>query len=402
MNKNNNKNILIIVNGGIAAYKSLELIRSLKKKYNIECILTKNVSKFIKPITFSSLIGKSVHNDLFLMEENNKMSHIHLAQNNDLTIVIPATANFIGKMANGIADDLATTTILATQSKIFVAPAMNTGMWENKAVIENTNILKKRGITILSPEKGELACGQVGQGKLMNVTQIFNSIENFFKKTNLLQGLNAVVTSGPSVEKIDPVRFLSNFSSGTQGYEIAKALSEAGAKTTLISGPTKLRKPDNVILKNVLTGEEFLQSSLKTLPADIFVSVAAISDWRLKNFSDNKIKKSKKKLNLNFEENLDTLQIISSCNQRPRLVIGFSAETENLIENSKKKLLKKKCDWMVANDVSNGKVFNSNRNKVFILKKKQVVELPKTTKKNIAERLVREIYKDFKKSKIIL
>ena len=402
MNKNNNKNILIIVNGGIAAYKSLELIRSLKKKYNIECILTKNVSKFIKPITFSSLIGKSVHNDLFLMEENNKMSHIHLAQNNDLTIVIPATANFIGKMANGIADDLATTTILATQSKIFVAPAMNTGMWENKAVIENTNILKKRGITILSPEKGELACGQVGQGKLMNVTQIFNSIENFFKKTNLLQGLNAVVTSGPSVEKIDPVRFLSNFSSGTQGYEIAKALSEAGAKTTLISGPTKLRKPDNVILKNVLTGEEFLQSSLKTLPADIFVSVAAISDWRLKNFSDNKIKKSKKKLNLNFEENPDTLQIISSCNQRPRLVIGFSAETENLIENSKKKLLKKKCDWMVANDVSNGKVFNSNRNKVFILKKKQVVELPKTTKKNIAERLVREIYKDFKKSKIIL
>ena len=402
MKKNKNKKILIIVNGGIAAYKSLELIRNLKKKYNIECILTKNVSKFIKPITFSSLIGKSVHNDLFLMEENNKMSHIHLAQNNDLTIVIPATANFIGKMANGIADDLATTTILATKSKIFVAPAMNTGMWENKAVIENTNILKKRGITILSPEKGELACGQVGQGKLMNVTKIFNSIENFFKKTNLLQGLNAVVTSGPSVERIDPVRFLSNFSSGTQGYEIAKALSEAGAKTTLISGPTKLRKPDNVILKNVLTGEEFLQSSLKTLPADIFVSVAAISDWRLKNFSVNKIKKSKKKLNLNFEENPDTLQIISSCNQRPRLVIGFSAETKNLIENSKKKLLKKKCDWMVANDVSDGKVFNSNRNKVFILKKRQVVELPKTTKKNIAERLVREIYKDFKKSKIIL
>lgn len=402
MNKNKNRNILIIVNGGIAAYKSLELIRSLKKKYNIECILTKNVSKFIKPITFSSLIGKSVYNDLFLMEENNKMSHIHLAQNNDLTIVIPATANFIGKMANGIADDLATTTILATKSKIFVAPAMNTGMWENKAVIENTNILKKRGITILSPEKGELACGQVGQGKLMNVTQIFNSIENFFKKTNLLNGLNAVVTSGPSVERIDPVRFLSNFSSGTQGYEIAKALSEAGANTTLISGPTKLRKPDNVLLKNVLTGEEFLQSSLKTLPADIFISVAAISDWKLKNFSVNKIKKSNKKLNLNFEANPDTLQIISSCNQRPRLVIGFSAETENLIENSKKKLLKKKCDWMVANDVSNGKVFNNNRNKVFILKKKQVVELPKTTKKNIAERLVREIYKDFKKSKIIL
>lgn len=391
------KKILFIINGGIASYKSLELIRTLiKKGFEIECILTKNVSKFIKPITFSSLIGKKVHHDLFLLEENSKMSHIELAQNNELIIVIPATANFLGKMANGIADDLASTTIMATKSKVIVAPAMNTGMWENKAVIDNVNKLSKRGITVLSPEVGKLACGQFGSGKLVKLELIESYIEEFFKDKSILKGLNAVVTSGPSIEKIDPVRFLSNFSSGLQGYEIAKALSNAGAKTTLISGPTKLEKPSNVTFKSVKSGEEFLDTSLNSLPTDIFVSVAAISDWKIKNYNLNKLKKTTKQPKLIFEKNVDTLQTISCSNQRPKLVIGFSADTQNLINNAKKKLKKKKCDWIVANDVSNEKGFNRNNNKVFILKKENIIEWPLLTKKNIAKKLVKEIHEHLK------
>ena len=368
---NRKKKIVLIINGGIASYKSLDLMRLLmKNNFEIECILTKSVSKFINPITFSALLNKPVHSELFSLEENSKMSHINLIQKIDLVIVIPATANFIGKMANGIADDLASTTILANRSPVFLAPAMNTGMWENAAVKHNIKKLSKRGVRILNPNFGKLACGQLGSGKLIEIESIFNSVKSFFKENinDWLKGKKAIVTSGPSIEKIDPVRYMSNFSSGVQGYEIAKALSEAGAETTLISGPTTIPKPSGIVVKNVFTADDFLKTSIESLPADIFVSVAAIADWKVKNYSSEKLKKKKIKPEISFTENPDILKTISSIHKRPSLVIGFAAETENLVHNAKKKLKNKKCDWIIANDISDGKVFNKEENKV--IKKK--------------------------------
>ena len=399
---NSKKKNVLIINGGIASYKSLDLMRLLmKNNFEIECILTKSVSKFINPITFSALLNKPVHSELFSLEENSKMSHINLIQKIDLVIVIPATANFIGKMANGIADDLASTTILANRSPVFLAPAMNTGMWENAAVKYNIKKLSKRGVRILNPNFGKLACGQLGSGKLIEIESIFNSVKSFFKENinDWLKGKKAIVTSGPSIEKIDPVRYMSNFSSGVQGYEIAKALSEAGAETTLISGPTKIPKPSGIVVKNVFTADDFLKTSIESLPADIFVSVAAIADWKVKNYSSEKLKKKKIKPEISFTENPDILKTISTIHKRPSLVIGFAAETENLVHNAKKKLKKKKCDWIIANDISDGKVFNKEENKVLLLKKKKTIKWPKLKKKNVAKKLVDEISIYFKEKR---
>ena len=397
----NEKKVLLIVTGGIASYKSLELIRSLKKsklKLSLECVLTKSVKNFINPLSFSSLLGKKVHQDLFSLGENSKMSHIKLAQEPDLIIIAPITANFIGKISNGMADDLASNIILATEKPVFIAPAMNTGMWKNVAVKNNLKKLKTRGFKVLEPGSGELACGQLGKGKMIPPEKICTQIIKFFKKELILNGKKAIVTSGPSIEKIDPVRFISNFSSGLQGYEIANALSIYGADTTLITGPTNLEIPKGIKVKKVTSAKDFLKNSIESLPADIFISVAAISDWSVENFKNKKIKKTNNPSpELKLVQNKDVLKEVCLSHKRPQLVIGFAAETENLIPNAKKKLKEKKCDWILANLVSDKVGFNSKLNKVSLLSSNQTIKWPTSEKKVIAEKLVLHIGKYFDK-----
>ncbi|MAI83911.1 MAG: bifunctional phosphopantothenoylcysteine decarboxylase/phosphopantothenate--cysteine ligase CoaBC [Rickettsiales bacterium] len=391
------KNILLIITGGIASYKSLDLIRLfIKNNYNLECVVTKNTFKFVSEISFNSLLGKKIHKELFLLNAKNKMSHIDLSKSKDIVLVVPATANFIGKMANGIADDLASNLILSSKSPVFVAPAMNTNMWKNKAVSDNIKILKKRGIKILSPNYGKLACGDFGQGKLMEVNEIFENINNYFYLSETaLKGKKAIVTSGPSVENIDPTRFLSNFSTGIQGYEIAKALSKAGVQTKLISGPTNISIPEGVDFVRVKTGNEFYKEVSKNLPSDIFISAAAISDWKVEKISSKKIKK-KSELNLDLRENIDVLKTISNSRKKPKLVVGFAAETNNLLKNTLNKRANKKCDWMLGNLVSEKKGFGDSKNKIILIKNGKVIKWPTLSKSNIAKRLVKEISIFFK------
>ena len=396
------KRILVIVTGGIAVYKTLDLIRLLlKHQFSLDCILTESVKNFVSLMTFESLLGKKVFSNLFTLENSEKINHIQLSQKSDLVIVCPATANFISKMASGIADDLASTVLLATKSKVFVAPAMNTNMLTNIAVKDNLKILKKRGVEILTTSFGKLACGAVGKGKLLEVDKIFEHVKNHFLSSNLLEGKNIVVTSGPSVESLDPVRYISNFSSGKQGYEIAEAISNAGARTTLITGPTNIDPPSNVKVIKVKTGEDFLNFSLKNLPADVFISVAAISDWKILKYSNEKIKK-KKDITIKLVRNVDVLKTISFSDLRPKLLIGFSAESQNLKKNSLKKIKEKNCDWILANSVSEQRVFNSDSNKVLFIDNNKVSEWPRLKKSEIAKRLVRKISEFFKIERIKL
>lgn len=393
------KKILLIVTGGIASYKGLELMRNLvNDNYDIECILTKNVEKFVTKLSFDSLLGKECFSSLFSISENNEMNHIKLANSSDLILIVPATANFIGKIANGIADDLASTVVLATNNPIIIAPGMNVGMWENQALKHNIKVLIKRGMVVMEPDTGKLACGQIGKGKLVEIEKISRLVKDFFNKNSSLNNKKAVVTTGPSIEMIDPVRFLSNFSSGLQGNEVARALSESGAKTTLISGPTDLEPPPGVQVTHVKTGKDFLDASISNLPTDIFISVAAISDWRITKIRKNKIKTFTDNFKkISFERNFDVLKEVSSSNLRPELVIGFAAETENLIENSKEKLKKKRCDWIFGNLVSDKVGFNNPKNKVLFVRKNKTIQWPKLEKRDIAKKIVSEISKHFAK-----
>ena len=385
--------ILLVVTGGVASYKALELLRLLvNDNFDVECILTKNTQEFITTLMFESLLGKKVYSDLFSLNEASEMSHIQLANNSDLILVVPATANFIGKVSNGLSDDLASTVLMASKTTTYFAPGMNVNMWENQVLKENLRKLKNLGYHIINPLHGKLACGQIGVGKLVEVTEIQKLVKDFFNKKKLLQGKKAVVTSGPSIEKIDPIRFISNYSSGLQGYKIAEELSRHGADTTLISGPTNIEKPRNMKIKNVKTGKDFLASSIEELPTDIFISVAAISDWEVKTFSNQKIKKTQNdEKKIVFKKNTDVLHEISTNNKRPKLVIGFSAETENLISNTTKKLKEKRCDWILGNLVSDQLGFNSTSNKVCFVKDSEVKHWPFMKKEQIAERIVKEI-----------
>ena len=288
-----NKKILLIVTGGIASYKALDLIRRLQEKdVEIDCILTESAKKFINLITFESLLGKKVHSNLFTLSQEKEMNHIHLATNFDAIIVIPCTANFLAKMANGIADDLSSNVLLASNKIKIVAPAMNSNMWNNNAVKENLRSLNKMNIQILSPKKGRLACGTVGGGKLMDVDDIVDKVNNIFSPKEL-DGIKIIVTAGPSIEKIDPVRYISNFSSGIQGYEVAKSLQYSGANVVLISGKTNIDKPKNIKVVDVINAQDFYSKSLSNFPCDVFISTAAISDWKIKKEYSNKIKKKK-------------------------------------------------------------------------------------------------------------
>tara|TARA_Y100000022_G_scaffold199107_1_gene210851 strand:- start:695 stop:1897 length:1203 start_codon:yes stop_codon:yes gene_type:complete len=400
MNFLKDKKILLIVTGGIACYKALDLIRRLQDKGgHVECILTSNAQEFVKVITFESLLAKKVKSNLFTLDQEKNMSHIKLANDAEIILVAPCTANFISKISNGVADDLATNVMLASNKPKLVAPAMNTNMWKNKAVQNNIKILEKIGITVLSPQSGKLACRTEGKGKLMDVDLIVDNL-NFFFSEKKLHGINAIVTAGPSIERIDPIRFIGNFSSGLQGYEIAETLSFFGAKTVLISGPTKISPPSNVELISVESGDDFLKKSIEKLPVDIYISVAAISDWKAKNISKNKLKKKTTFTTFNLEQSKDVLRSISTHKKRPKLVIGFSAETENLLKNSKKKFQIKQCDWMIANKITKKYGFESNKNKVIFIEKNNVEEWKVMTKKLVARKLVKKIVSFFKNYKL--
>ena len=396
-----NKKILLIVSGGIASYKSLDLIRRLQeKKVKIDCILTESAKKFINPITFESLLGKKVYSNLFSLSQEKEMSHIKLATNSDAILVTPCTANFIAKMANGIADDLSLNVLLASNKIKIIAPAMNTNMFNNEAVKSNLKSLRKMNVKILSPKIGKLACGTVGAGKLMEIEEIIEKINNIFSPQEL-SGLKAVVTAGPSIEMIDPVRFLSNSSSGIQGYEIAKSLHNHGAKVTLVTGKTNLEEPKDLDVIQVKNAEEFYKVCISKLPYDIFVSTAAISDWKVKKQFSNKIKKNNNEINLVLKENIDVLKKISKNKKRPRLVIGFSAETTNIINFSKNKLFNKGCDWIIANNVKTQLVFGSNYNQVSFITNESIENWRKMKKSEVAKKITKKIVNFFKKNKLI-
>ena len=393
-----NKKILLIITGGIACYKSLDVIRRLQDKgADINCILTDSAKEFVNTITFESLLGKKIFSNLFTLSQEKEMNHIKLANEMDVIFVVPCTANFIAKMANGIADDLATNILIASKTVKIIAPAMNSNMWTNKAVKINLSKLKKMNVKIFSPNKGRLACGSKGAGKLMEIPEIIENLNDIFHPKELSK-LKVLVTAGASVEKIDPVRFISNYSSGIQGYEVAKALSLFGASTTLVSGHNCLEKPRNIKVIEASSALDFYQKIIKEMPFDIFISAAAISDWKIKQFSSEKIKKNQSDtLNITLYKNLDILKNISNHKFRPKLIIGFSAETSNLMKNSIQKFKSKNCDWMIANNVANGEVFGSSYNKVSLITNSTVEHWPKLKKSEIARKITKKIVNYFKK-----
>ena len=394
MNNLNNKKILLIICGGIAAYKSLEIIRLLKKSgVTIKTILTKSGAEFVTPLSITSLSQSKVYQDLFNLENETEMDHIRLSRWADLLLVAPATANTISKLANGNSDDLASTVALASNKKIFIAPAMNVRMWDHKSTTQNIAKLKNYNYTLIGPEIGDMACGEYGEGKMSEPKEIVSKLDNYFKNLKINNKLKAIVTAGPTNEYIDPVRFITNKSSGKQGYEIAKSLSKKGFDTTLISGPTNLKINEHIKLIKVETAEEMFQATLESLPADVAIFAAAVSDYKIIEKFKTKIKKQDK-INLELEKNVDILNYVSNHNSlRPRLVVGFAAETNNLKIYANKKLNEKNCDWIIANDVSNKKIgFDSEFNEVSIFYKNNNYEkLAYKPKSEISDEVVEKI-----------
>ena len=363
-----NKKILFIICGGISAYKSLETIRLFKKKgAQIKTILTKSAKEFVTPLSIASLSQGKVYEDLFNVENETEMDHIALSRWADVIIVAPVTANTITKLSQGSSEDLASTVILASNKQIFLAPAMNVRMWEHNSTKDNLKTLKKFGYRIIGPVVGDMACGEYGEGKMSSPLDIFDTIYNFLSKHEKNKKVKALVTAGPTNEYIDPVRFITNKSSGKQGYEIAKSLSKRGFDTTLISGPTNLEIDDNINLIKVETAEEMFKATQKNLPSDIAIFSAAVSDFKVTEKKKDKIKKQEN-ITINLEKNIDILAYVSNHNSmRPKLVIGFAAETTDLEKNAISKLTSKNCDWIIANDISKrNSGFDSDYNEVTI------------------------------------
>ena len=388
------KKILLIICGGIAAYKSLEVIRLLKKNgSSVKTILTNNAKNFITPLSVASLSQEKVYTDLFNSDNESEMDHISLSRWADLILIAPATANTISKISFGLSDDLASTVVFASNKKIFIAPAMNVRMWEHQSNKNNLKKLNDFGYEIIGPEIGEMACGEYGMGKMSEPEKIINYINSYFKKIKNNNKFKALVTAGPTHEYIDPVRFISNKSSGKQGYEIAKSLSENGFNTTLISGPVNLNSIKDVNLIKVRTADEMLEATLNNLPTDVAIFSAAVADFKLKNKEKEKIKKDTIS-KLSLEKNTDILRHISNHNSlRPKLVVGFAAETNSLKNNALKKLSEKNCDWIIANDISKKDIgFESDFNKVSIYyKNKSEENLPKMKKSILANEIVNRI-----------
>ena len=388
------KKILYIICGGISAYKSLETIRIFKKNgAQIKTILTNSAKEFITPLSVASLSQGKVYTDLFSVENETEMDHIALSRWADVILIAPATANTISKLAQGTTDDLASTVVLASNKNIYLAPAMNVRMWEHQSTKQNLQKLINYGYKLIGPEIGEMACGEYGEGKMSEPDKISNEINNYFLNLKKNKKLKALVTAGPTNEYIDPVRFITNKSSGKQGYEIAKSLSKKGFDTTLISGPTNLKIDDDIKLIEVETADEMLLETQKNLPTNVAVFSAAVADFKINKKFKNKIKKHES-LNLNLEKNVDILNYISNHNSmRPELVIGFAAETNNVEKNAEKKLNNKNCDWIIANDVSNKKIgFSSDFNEVTIYyKDKNKEKLSYKKKSEISDEIVDRI-----------
>ncbi len=394
MNYFENKKILLIICGGISAYKSLELIRLFRKNGAlVKTILTKNAKEFVTPLSVSSLSQEKVYDDIFSAENEAEMDHISLSRWADAVLVAPITANTISKVASGNAEDLASTVLLASNKQIFLAPAMNVRMWEHPSTKENILKLKSFGYKIIGPEIGDMACGEYGEGKMTEPNEIVNTLKNYFSNLDKNNKLKALVTAGPTNEYIDPVRFITNKSSGKQGYEIAKCLRDNGFDTTLISGKTSIKPLDGVNFVSVETAEEMFKESLNNLPTDVAIFSAAVSDFKVKNYKSTKIKKNEE-FNLELEKNIDILNHISNHNSlRPKITIGFAAETNNLSTNAKEKLNEKNCDWIIANDVSDQTIgFGSDFNKISIFYKDKPEEnFEKMSKSLVAEEIVKRV-----------
>jgi phosphopantothenoylcysteine decarboxylase/phosphopantothenate--cysteine ligase len=393
-----NKKIFIVIGGGISAYKALDLIRLFKKKdIDVKSILTKSGREFVTPLSITTLTKNKTLEDIFDKNSEAEIDHIALSRWADLIIVLPTTANFMTKLSIGRAEDLATTVLLASNKDILLVPAMNVRMWLHKATQKNLKILLDYGYNFIGPEKGEMACGEFGEGKMSSPRQICSYVKNYFNQTNLVKhkNLTALVTTGPTREYLDPVRYISNESSGKQGFEVALALSKLGIKTKLIAGPSNLISSKDLKIKKVISARDMLNEVKKSLPVDIAVCAAAVADFKPINRSKNKIKKNITNLkSLSLEKNPDILEYLSKNNKaRPKIVVGFSAETENVIPNSKLKIKEKYCDLIIANDVSKkDSGFNSEYNKVTIIDKSgKVTSVPKNKKSFIANILAKII-----------
>jgi phosphopantothenoylcysteine decarboxylase/phosphopantothenate--cysteine ligase len=404
------KRILLIIGGGIAAYKCLDLIRRLRDEgATVRCILTEGGAKFVTPLALSSLSEDKVYSDLFSLTDEQEMGHIRLSREADLLLVAPCTADLMAKMAAGLAGDLATTALLATDKPVMIAPSMNSRMWNHPATKRNLAKLQGDGIRVILPGSGDLACGEVGAGRLAEVPEIIASLKEFFGgsatlplTTLPLKGKKAIVTAGPTFEAIDPVRYIANRSSGKQGYAIAEALAGLGAEVVLVSGPTDLAPPKGVKILAVESALQMLAACRAELPADIAVCVAAVSDWRVAEAGGQKMKKhGGQPPKLTLIENPDILASLSAPGRhRPRLVVGFAAETENVIANAQAKLKKKGCDWVVANDVSSATgVMGGDNNTVHIIRAKDREDWPPASKTQVAERLARKISDYFEMEK---
>jgi phosphopantothenoylcysteine decarboxylase/phosphopantothenate--cysteine ligase len=395
------KSILLIITGSVASYKALELIRLLSAEgTQVHAILTKGGAQFITPLAVSSLTGTKTYDDLFSLTDEVEMGHIELSRIADVVLVAPASADILAKMANGIADDLATTALLATNKPVIVAPAMNHKMWSHAATQRNIAQLKKDGIAVIDPTEGAMACGEFGVGRLAEPTDIVAFLKKNSTATGPLAGKKAVVTSGPTYEPIDPVRFLGNRSSGKQGHAIAAALAAAGADVTLVSGPTTVPAPAGVKLVSVTTGKEMLHAVEAALPADLFVAAAAVADWRPTHVAGQKIKKNPKLdiLHLDFIPTDDILASIAQSEQRPALVVGFAAESEQVRTYAKAKRMAKGADWILANDIS-GDVFGSDSNEILFITGDGEEALPRMSKTEVAELLVNKIATHFSQPK---
>ena len=397
MNSFENKKILLIICGGIAAYKSLEIIRLLKKRGAlVKTILTNNAHKFVTPLSIASLSQDKVYSDLFDHNNEAEMDHISLSRWSDLVLIAPATANTMSKISSGIADDLASTVILVSNKEIDLAPAMNVRMWEHPSNKDNVNKIRSIGYEIIGPEIGDMACGEYGEGKMTEPEKIVKYIEKNFQNKKNNKKFKALVTAGPTLEYIDPVRYITNKSSGKQGYAIAKSLKNNGFETRLISGPTNMDTIPGINTIRVNSAQEMLNATLKNLPADVAIFSAAVADYKVSKIETEKIKK-KDNLNLSLEKNVDILGHISKHNSlRPKLVIGFAAETSELEKNSQKKLLEKNCDWIIANDISNTDIgFNSEYNEVSIFYKNMKNEkIPKVKKSILADEIVKRVVEE--------
>ncbi|HEV2613190.1 MAG TPA: bifunctional phosphopantothenoylcysteine decarboxylase/phosphopantothenate--cysteine ligase CoaBC [Gammaproteobacteria bacterium] len=381
----NNKKILLGITGGIAAYKCPELVRLLTQAGAIvRTVLTENAEKFVAPLTLEVLANQT----------ETPMAHIDLARWADVILIAPATANFIAKLAHGFADDLLSTLCLATTAPIIVAPAMNQQMYLNQFTQENLNKLTNHNITIWGPDSGIQACGEIGPGRLLEPETLFANLNNFFAP-KLLANKNIMITAGPTQEALDPVRYITNYSSGKMGYALAEAALQAGANVTLISGPTNLSSSPNINKINIITAEDMHKAVLENIENQhIFISAAAVSDYKAENISQHKIKKSADNLTLNLTKNIDILKAISTLDKKP-ITIGFAAETENLIENAKQKLFAKKLDMIIANQVGKELGFNTDDNHVSIITSQNITELAKSSKKQLAQQIMGIIQKTF-------